>query len=223
MLQTDRERPHSGNEQAISTAACPSPSTADCCQGRSCATSVLPRQSSIHSRVLNLPHGPIPSGSFPWYSRSRFFGSFKYSVSFSSAFVLPLLAAGEGEFTPRFMPGKEHGSGMDPISFGGTLAAAMELYEMGVITDADGVPLDFGNAEALTIMAEKTGCFEGLRPGPGPGSEVAGREVRTSGNLHHHQGPGDPRLRRPRPAGDGPRLRHLPAQDSGRGAFAPVR
>ena len=54
--------------------------------------------------------------------------------------------------------------GMDPISFGGTLSAAMELYEMGVITDADtdGVPLEFGNAEALTIMAEKTGRFEGF-------------------------------------------------------------
>ncbi len=54
--------------------------------------------------------------------------------------------------------------GMDPISFGGTLAAAMELYEKGVITDADtdGVPLRFGNAEALTIMAEKTGKYEGF-------------------------------------------------------------
>jgi aldehyde:ferredoxin oxidoreductase len=54
--------------------------------------------------------------------------------------------------------------GFDPISFGGTLAAAMELYEKGIITDADtdGVPLNFGNAEALTIMAEKTGKGEGF-------------------------------------------------------------
>ena len=56
----------------------------------------------------------------------------------------------------------EHG--MDPISFGVTLAAAMELYERGIITDkdTDGVPLNFGNAEALTIMAEKTGKAEGF-------------------------------------------------------------
>ena len=56
----------------------------------------------------------------------------------------------------------EHG--MDPISFGVTLAAAMELYEMGVLTtdDTDGIPLNFGNAEALTVMAEKTGKFEGF-------------------------------------------------------------
>ncbi len=56
----------------------------------------------------------------------------------------------------------EHG--YDPISFGGTLAAAMELFEMGVITekDTDGVSLRFGNPEALTIMAEKTGKCEGF-------------------------------------------------------------
>ena len=56
----------------------------------------------------------------------------------------------------------EHG--MDPISFGVTLAAAMELYEMGVINidDTDGIALNFGNAEALTVMAEKTGKMEGF-------------------------------------------------------------
>ncbi len=65
----------------------------------------------------------------------------------------------------------EHG--MDPISFGATLAAAMELYEMGVLTekDTDGVPLNFGNAEALTIMAEKTGKFEGFGQQLGLGSK----------------------------------------------------
>ena len=56
----------------------------------------------------------------------------------------------------------EHG--MDPISFGVTLAAAMELYALGVISkaDTDGVDLRFGNAEALTIMAEKTGKYQGF-------------------------------------------------------------
>ena len=53
---------------------------------------------------------------------------------------------------------------MDPISMGGTLAAAMELYEMGVITqeDTDGIELKFGSAEALTVMTEKTGKHEGF-------------------------------------------------------------
>ncbi|MFK7857257.1 MAG: aldehyde ferredoxin oxidoreductase family protein [Granulosicoccus sp.] len=56
----------------------------------------------------------------------------------------------------------EHG--MDPISFGVTLAAAMELFELGIITTehTDGIELNFGNAEALTVMAEKTGLQEGF-------------------------------------------------------------
>jgi aldehyde:ferredoxin oxidoreductase len=66
----------------------------------------------------------------------------------------------------------EHG--MDPISFGGTLASAMELYEMGAITDkdTDGVALKFGNAEALTVMAEKTGKYEGFGQILGLGSKL---------------------------------------------------
>jgi aldehyde:ferredoxin oxidoreductase len=65
----------------------------------------------------------------------------------------------------------EHG--MDPISFGVTLAAAMELFELGIITtaDTDGVALNFGNAEALTIMAEKTGLHEGFGQKLGLGSK----------------------------------------------------
>jgi len=51
----------------------------------------------------------------------------------------------------------EHG--MDPISLGGTIAAAMELFEMGVINSEDtgGVELRFGNAEALVVMTELAG------------------------------------------------------------------
>ena len=65
----------------------------------------------------------------------------------------------------------EHG--MDPISFGVTLAAAMELYEMGVITEAqtDGIALTFGNAEALVVMSEKTGKYEGFGRELGLGSK----------------------------------------------------
>ncbi len=66
----------------------------------------------------------------------------------------------------------EHG--MDPISFGVTLAAAMELYELGLISkdETDGVELRFGNAEALTIMAEKTGLHEGFGKMLGLGSKL---------------------------------------------------
>ncbi len=63
--------------------------------------------------------------------------------------------------------------GFDPITFGATLAAAMELYEMGVITDTDtgGVPLKFGSAEALTKMTELTGRAEGFGAILGLGSK----------------------------------------------------
>jgi aldehyde:ferredoxin oxidoreductase len=56
----------------------------------------------------------------------------------------------------------EHG--MDPISFGATLAAAMELYELGIISGAEtgGVELRFGSAEALVWAARATGTAEGF-------------------------------------------------------------
>ena len=65
----------------------------------------------------------------------------------------------------------EHG--MDPISFGVTLAAAMELYEVGALTkeQTDGIELKFGNAEALAVMAEKTGNAEGFGKELGLGSK----------------------------------------------------
>jgi aldehyde:ferredoxin oxidoreductase len=63
--------------------------------------------------------------------------------------------------------------GMDPISFGATVGAAMELYEMGVITtkDTDGLDLSFGRAEALTKLAEQTARGEGFGKVVGLGSK----------------------------------------------------
>ncbi len=53
--------------------------------------------------------------------------------------------------------------GMDAISFGATVAAAMELYEKGAVSPAEtGLPLNFGSAEALITMAEKTAYREGF-------------------------------------------------------------
>lgn len=48
--------------------------------------------------------------------------------------------------------------GMDPISFGGTLATAMELFERGHLGPADtgGIDLAFGNAEALVAAVLAT-------------------------------------------------------------------
>jgi len=63
--------------------------------------------------------------------------------------------------------------GMDPISFGSTLAAAMELYEKGVINDSHtgGVKLNFGSAEALCWAAEVTAKGEGFGKDLGLGAK----------------------------------------------------
>lgn len=54
--------------------------------------------------------------------------------------------------------------GLDTITMGATIAAAMDMYEDGVITikDTDGVPLNFGNAQALIEMVNKTANREGF-------------------------------------------------------------
>ncbi|MHA1598665.1 MAG: aldehyde ferredoxin oxidoreductase family protein [Alphaproteobacteria bacterium] len=66
----------------------------------------------------------------------------------------------------------EHG--MDPISFGATLSAAMELFEAGVLSEKDsgGVKLVFGSAEALVAMVEATARGEGFGVELGMGSKL---------------------------------------------------
>ena len=63
--------------------------------------------------------------------------------------------------------------GMDPISFGATVAAAMELYEMGAITNehTGGVEMKFGSAQALTKAAELVATGEGFGKDLGLGSK----------------------------------------------------
>lgn len=62
--------------------------------------------------------------------------------------------------------------GMDPISFGSTVAAAMELFEQGRITTADtgGMELKFGDSKALAWAAEVTARGEGFGVDLGLGS-----------------------------------------------------
>ncbi len=63
--------------------------------------------------------------------------------------------------------------GFDPISFGATVGAAMELFEIGAITtdDTDGLELKFGSAEVLSTLAELTGKSEGFGKIIGTGSK----------------------------------------------------
>ncbi len=53
--------------------------------------------------------------------------------------------------------------GMDPISAGATVACAMEMFEKGIIPEEDiGMPLKFGDAEAMVKMIELAGKKEGF-------------------------------------------------------------
>jgi len=63
--------------------------------------------------------------------------------------------------------------GFDPISFGATVAAAMEMYEAGVINSetTGGLELKFGNAEALCKAAELVATGEGFGRELGMGSK----------------------------------------------------
>lgn len=70
--------------------------------------------------------------------------------------------------------------GMDPISFGATVGAVMELYEMGVLTKAQiGVEAPFGSAAALAAFAEMTGKGEGF------GKEIALGSARLTKKYGH--------------------------------------
>jgi aldehyde:ferredoxin oxidoreductase len=62
--------------------------------------------------------------------------------------------------------------GFDPISFGATVGAVMELYEMGVLkAETIGIEAPFGSAEALTFLVEATAKGEGFGKEVGLGSK----------------------------------------------------
>jgi aldehyde:ferredoxin oxidoreductase len=63
--------------------------------------------------------------------------------------------------------------GFDPITFGSTVAAAMEMYEDGDITSEDtgGIELKFGSAEALVAVTELLVTGEGFGKDLGMGSK----------------------------------------------------
>ena len=62
--------------------------------------------------------------------------------------------------------------GIDPISFGATVAAVMELYDMGVLTKEQiGIEASFGSAQALAFLAEETVNCRGFGVEIGQGSK----------------------------------------------------
>ena len=62
--------------------------------------------------------------------------------------------------------------GIDPISFGTTVGAVMELFEMGVLTKEQiGIEANFGSAQALAFLAEETINGRGFGKEIGQGSK----------------------------------------------------
>ena len=62
--------------------------------------------------------------------------------------------------------------GIDPISFGATVGAVMELYDMGVLTKEQiGIDAKFGSAETLAFLAEETVNGRGFGKEIGQGSK----------------------------------------------------
>ncbi|MCB1942734.1 MAG: aldehyde ferredoxin oxidoreductase family protein [Candidatus Accumulibacter sp.] len=62
--------------------------------------------------------------------------------------------------------------GMDPISFGATVGAVMELYDLGILSKEEiGLETPFGSAEALCKLAEMTARGEGFGKVIGLGSK----------------------------------------------------
>ena len=62
--------------------------------------------------------------------------------------------------------------GMDPITFGATIGAVMELYEMGVLTKEQlGIESPFGSAKALCELADMTANGVGFGKEIGQGSK----------------------------------------------------
>ncbi len=61
--------------------------------------------------------------------------------------------------------------GLDPISFGATVGAAMELYDLGILKKEEvGLEIPFGSAEALVTLVELTARGEGFGRELGLGS-----------------------------------------------------
>ncbi|MDB5854322.1 MAG: aor [Herminiimonas sp.] len=70
--------------------------------------------------------------------------------------------------------------GMDPISFGATVGAVMELYDMGVLTKEQlGIEAKFGDARALTHFVELTVKGEGF------GKDIALGSKRLTAKYGH--------------------------------------
>jgi len=69
--------------------------------------------------------------------------------------------------------------GLDTVSFGATVAMAMELYERGILkpVDVDGLDLKFGNHEAAVAVLRKVAFREGVGDLLAEGARLAAQRI----------------------------------------------
>jgi aldehyde:ferredoxin oxidoreductase len=93
-------------------------------------------------------------------------------LEFESAYALGAMVGVDDVDAVTFANFVCNEHGMDTISFGATLAAAMELYEIGAIPDqeTDGLALEFGSPVALAAAVKMTAMGEGFGRQLGLGS-----------------------------------------------------
>jgi aldehyde:ferredoxin oxidoreductase len=105
----------------------------------------------------------IDPGHFSVVERHGYTGA-KGGLEYESAFALGAMVGVDDLEAATFANFVCNEQGMDPISFGVTLAAAMELYDIGAIPTGkpDGLELRFGSADALVRAVEITGTGEGF-------------------------------------------------------------
>ncbi|MDH3218878.1 MAG: aldehyde ferredoxin oxidoreductase family protein [Gammaproteobacteria bacterium] len=118
--------------------------------------------------VSPLVNGPDPQGG----DRSRYqlpSGGLEYETAFAFG---PMCGVDDLD-TLNYVNFLSNEQGMDPISLGVSIAAAMELFEENVVTleDTGGLELRFGNAEALARAAELTAFGEGFGADIGLGAD----------------------------------------------------
>ena len=94
-------------------------------------------------------------------------------LEFEAAYALGSMCGVDDLDAATFAGFMANEHGMDPITLGASIAAAMELFEEGVITaeDTGGVELTFGNARALCRISEMIGKGEGFGKVIGLGSK----------------------------------------------------
>jgi aldehyde:ferredoxin oxidoreductase len=77
-------------------------------------------------------------------------------------------------------------SGLDTISAGTALAFAMECFENGIISEADmdGIPLTWGNAEAMVAMVDKMAARQGFGDILADGVKIAAQKIGGGAEKH---------------------------------------